>query len=132
MKKLAVVAVTLLALVGTGFVVLKLTPTPMSGDLSQIGHGGPAIVLAYENFSPSGGEALARLKAVRPDYESRVRFIVADLGTPEGGQFGRRYGLQDSEAVLLDGTGKPVALLERTESALRVQLDGELTNILGR
>ena len=124
MKKLVTTAITLLVLVGGAFVALKLTPTPMSSDLSQIGQGTPAIVLAYENFSPSGAEALTRLKAVRPDYESQIRFIVADLGTPDGRTFGQRFGLQDSEAILLDGSGRAIAILARSEQALREQLDG--------
>jgi hypothetical protein len=127
MKKLVITAVTLLALVAAAFVALKLTPTPMSSDLSQVGQGTPAIVLAYENFSPSGAEALTRLKAVRPDYESRVRFIVADLGTPVGRTFGQRYGLQDSQAILLDGSGRAVTILASSEQALRDQLD----NVIG-
>ena len=129
MKKLVVTTVTLLILVGAAFVALKLTPTPMSSDLSQIGQGTPAIVLAYENFSPSGADALNRLKAVRADYESQVRFIVADLGTPDGRTFGQRYGLRDSEAILLDGSGRAVAVLARSEQALREQLDGVLNTL---
>jgi hypothetical protein len=69
------------------------------------------VVLAYENFSPTGGEVLGRLKALRPDYEARLNFIVADLGTPQGRAFGERHGLVDGQAVLLSSEGRAVAVM---------------------
>ena len=102
------VAVIVLAL-GLGYLGFRLAPKPMSSDLALISEDKPAVVLAYENFSPTGGAALARLKALRPDYETRVNFIVADLGTPQGRAFGERFGLVDGQAVLLSSEGQPVA-----------------------
>jgi hypothetical protein len=124
-KRVLIAIVGLILVLGGVFVAITVTPKPMSSDLSLIGQGTPSVVLAYENFSPTGGEALARLKEVRPDYESRLNFIVADLGTPQGRAFANRYQLRDGQAVLLGGDGRPMALAElaRSEQALRQQLD---------
>ncbi len=68
------------------------------------------LVLAYENFSPTGGEALDRLRQVRAEYESRLHFVVADLGTPQGRAFANRYGLADGPAVFLKPDGQPLQI----------------------
>ena len=51
---LAVVALVVVS----GWMIM---PTPISTDLSQVGQGRPAMVLAYENFSPNGGEDLGHV-----------------------------------------------------------------------
>ncbi len=56
-KKVAVTAVSLIALVAIGYFALMGAGKPISTDLSVIGQGKPALVLAYENYSPAGGEA---------------------------------------------------------------------------
>jgi hypothetical protein len=109
-KAIRAVAIIVLAL-GLGYLGFQLAPKPMSSDLSLISEDKPAVVLAYENFSPTGGEVLGRLKALRPDYEARLNFIVADLGTPQGRAFGERHGLVDGQAVLLSSEGRAVAVM---------------------
>jgi len=131
-KKILIAVVGLLLVLVAVVVALTITPKPMSSDLSQIGQGMPSVVLAYENFSPTGGEALTRLKQIRPDYESQLNFIVADLGTPQGRAFANRYQLRDGQAVLVGGDGQPIALAElaQSEQALRRQLDRVLDAVL--
>jgi hypothetical protein len=131
-KKVLIAILGIVLVLGGVFVAITLTPKPMSSDLSQIGQGTPSVVLAYENFSPTGGEALARLKEVRPDYEPQLNFIVADLGTPQGRAFANRYQLRDGQAVLLGPNGQPIALAElaQSEQALRQQLDRVLGAML--
>jgi hypothetical protein len=101
---------------------------PVSMDLSLVGQGKPSLVLAYENFSPTGGAALEQVRKVRGDYATRLVFIVADLGTPQGRQFALRHGLVDGQAVLLDATGMPLSALTIPEDSevLRARLDKEL------
>mgnify|MGYP000538382608 CR=1 FL=1 len=60
MNKITVTAAVLAMLVGVVYVVSLLAVRPMSTDLSTVGQGKPALVLVYENFSPSSGEALDR------------------------------------------------------------------------
>jgi len=108
------------------FILFQMKPVSM--DLSLVGQGKPSLVLAYENFSPTGGAALEQLRKVRGDYELRLVFIVADLGTPQGRQFASRYGLADGQAVLLNGQASPLAafMIPRDTAALRARLDKAL------
>lgn len=125
MKKIAVTAATLVALLALGYFVTLVAIKPISSDLSVIGQGRPALVLAYENYSPTGGEALDRLRRVRGDYESRLDFVVADLGTPQGQAFANRYQLIEGQVVFLDKYGQPVQVITvpADEQELRSRLD---------
>ncbi len=112
-------------------VVLLTAARPISSDLSALGQGRPALVLAYENYSPTGGEALARLDGVRADYEPRMDFRVADLGTPQGRAFADRHGLRDGLAVFLKPDGSPLRVtgIPADEEQLRRRLDARLAEI---
>lgn len=127
-KVFSIIAITLVALIAMGYFFTVSGGKPISADLSVIGQGKPAIVLAYENHSPTGGEALNRLRKIRSDYDSRLDFVVADLGTPQGQQFAGRYGLLDGQAVFLtsDGTPLEVTYIAEKESELRGSLDAKL------
>ncbi len=128
MKKLLWTLGGLAALFATVYVMTLFVVKPVSMDLSSIGQGEPSLVLAYENFSPTGGAALEQLREVRDDYEDRLQFIVADLGTPQGRGFAERHRLIDGQAVLLDGQGKPVDtwMVQDDPAALRARLDNTL------
>jgi hypothetical protein len=131
LKTIAVIAASLLALVALGYVVTVGFVKPMSTDLSVIGQGKPVLVLAYENFSPAGGEALTRLQQVKSDYESRLDFVVADLGTPQGRAFANRYQLVDGQAVFLkqDGQVLQVTGIPADERELRNRLEFKLAAV---
>ena len=103
----------------------------MSGDLSVIGQGKPSLVLGFESYSPVSGDALSRLNAVRGDYEDRMLFVVADLGTPQGKTFARRHNLQNGAAIFISPDGKPgkIATIPADEQMLRQQLDSKLTQV---
>jgi hypothetical protein len=130
-KTIAVTLVSLVALLAVGYFVTKGVVKPVSTDLSVIGQGRPALVLAYENFSPSGGEALDRLREVRAEYESRLHFVVADLGTPQGRAFASRFGLNDGQAVFLKPDGQPllVTRIPGDGRQLRSLLDHKLAAV---
>jgi hypothetical protein len=101
---------------------------PMNTDLSVVGQGRPALVLAYENFSPDSGAALNQLNRIRDDYEPHMAFAVADLGAPQGQTFAQKYNLFNGAAVFLSAEGKPirVVVLSSDEQALRELLDEKL------
>ncbi len=122
---LAVVSV----LVGGLIFATKQFLKPMNTDLSVVGQGLPALVFAYENYSPESGAVLNQLNRIKSDYENRMVFAVADLGTPEGRAFAQRYELANGLAIFLSATGQPleVAVLMSEEAALRKQLDAKLT-----
>lgn len=128
MNKITVTAAVLAMLVGVVYVVSLLAVRPMSTDLSTVGQGKPALVLVYENFSPSSGEALDRLKQVRADYEAQMAFVVADLGTPDGRAFANRYGLSEGQALFLQANGDPLraTTIPSSEPELRDRLNQQL------
>jgi hypothetical protein len=124
MKRFLIITSTTVSVLLLGYLVLQFIPTPISSDLSLLNDDKPAVVLAYENYSPSGGEALMRLKRMRSDFESNINFIVADLGTPQGRAFALTYGAHDSQAVLLTKNRQVVAVmgLETSDHDFQVKL----------
>ena len=104
---------------------------PLSSDLSSVGQGQPSLVLAYENFHPESGAMLNQLSRIKSDYMDQMNFAVADLGTPEGKAFARKYGIDNGSAVFLSADGKPlrVAFLTSDEQALRQLLNEKLALI---
>ena len=130
-KTIAVTAASLLGLVAVGYFVTLGIVKPISTDLSVVGQGKPVLVLAFENFSPAGGDALNRLRQVRSDYETRLDFVVADLGTPLGRAFANRYRLADGQAVFLkqDGQALGVTSIPADERELRITLESKLAAV---
>jgi hypothetical protein len=117
------------AVAGLGWVLLnQLAVRPMSTDLSSVGQGTPAVVLAFENYSPAGLEALEQLKAVRDRYEDQLLFRVADLGTPVGRELADRLGVTNGMMALVDPNGEPVlrSYVPSSTAALREMLDERL------
>jgi len=130
-KTFAIIAAFFVGLITLGYFLTAVGGKPLSTDLSDIGQGRPALVLAYENFSPSGGEALNQLRKVRSDYESRLDFVVADLGTPQGRSFASRYQLVDGQAVFMSQDGRPLLTtrISADEGELRSRLEAKLAAV---
>jgi hypothetical protein len=124
MNKLSIITITIALVLLLGYVVLQFIPTPISSDLSLLKEDKPAVVLAYENYSPSGGEALTRLKRMRSEFDSNINFIVADLGTPQGRAFAYTYRVHDSQAVLFTRKQQVVTVmgLETSDHDFQVKL----------
>lgn len=131
LKTIAVSTAFLMALVALGYLLTMGIGKPIGTDLSVIGQGKPVLVLAYENFSPDGGEALNRLRQVRSDFDSRLDFVVADLGTPQGQAFASRYHLANGQAVFLKQDGQPlrVTSIPADEQELRRRLESKLAEV---
>ena len=130
-KAISVTAVSLIALAVLGYSLLMSGGKPLSTDLSIVGQGKPALVLAYENYSPAGGEALNRLRKVRSDFDSRLDFAVADLGTPQGRAFAERFQLGDGHAVFLMQDGQPLTVtgIAADEQELRSLLESMMAGV---
>lgn len=130
-KGIAVTAACLAMLAALGYFLILGVGRPISTDLSIIGQGRPALVLAHENFSPAGGDALNRLRAIRSDYDARLDFAVADLGTPPGRAFADRHALFDGRAVFLAPDGRPLRTVDipADEPALRQLLEAGLADM---
>ena len=88
-------------------------------------------MLAYENYSPDGGEALDQLQNVKGDYNSRLDFVVADLGTPQGFAFANRHKMFNGQAVFLKQNGEPLRVTDipKNEQELRSQLESKLADM---
>jgi hypothetical protein len=128
LKKISVTAICLAALIAVGYIVIVNFGKPISTDLAVIGQGKPTLVLAYENYSPAGGDALNRLRQVSSDYNSRLHFVVADMGTPQGLAFTNRYRLIDGKAIFLASDGQPIQVTDipPSEGDLRSLLEAKL------
>lgn len=131
MKTFIVVIAVLVALAGGGYFLATGAGKPIGTDLSVVGQGKPALVLAYENYSPTGGEALNRLRKVQSDFESRLEFAVADLGTPQGRAFAERYKVNNAYALFLSQDGQPlqVTAIPADEQELRNHLESTLKSV---
>ncbi len=130
-KSLGMTIVALVAVGALGYFVTTGVVKPVSTDLSVIGQGQPVLVLAYENFSPTGGAALDRLREIRDEYEPRLRFVVADLGTPQGRAFANRFGLNDGETVFIGPDGEAVVIAHHAGEVgdLRTLIDEKLADL---
>ena len=131
LKKIVVSAASLVALAALSYLLIMGAGKPISSDLSIIGQGKPVLVLAYENFTPTGGEALNRLRDIRGDFDSRLDFVVADIGTPHGRAFADRHQLFNGQAVFLKQDGQPLSVtsIPVDEQELRSLLEAKLAAV---
>ena len=131
MKKTIFWLVLIAVIIGGGLIASQYILQPLSSDLSTVGQGQPSLVLAYENFNPESGAMLNQLSNIKSDYQDVMTFAVADLGTPDGRAFARRYGIDNGSAVFLSAQGEPlrVSFLTSDEQALRQLLDDKLALI---
>ena len=128
MKTIIAIFAVLATLAAVGYFLATGSGKPISADLSVIGQGKPTLVLAYENFSPTGGEALNRLRRIQSDFESRLEFVVADLGTPHGRAFAERHEFHNAQALFLsqDGQALQVTGIPEDDQELRDHLEATL------
>lgn len=98
-----------------------------STDLTLIGQGQPALVMARDIAYLEGAEVMDRMNAIRDDYAD-VLFLVAHLGRPEGREFARRFEARDATVILFDAQGQALAILRAPPSAqvIRQALDTHL------
>ena len=129
MSKVKQTSITLGVVVVAGAIIIALLPKGgYNSDVSQVGQGMPAVVLAFENYAPASMDAMALFDRVRRDYRDDVMFLVADLGTPRGRAFADRHRAFSGVVMMFhaDGTLAGSGLLESGEAGLRQRLAGEL------
>jgi hypothetical protein len=121
------VGLAIVALVA-GLIWSQLPRAPYSTDLTRVGQGRPAMVLAYDIKSMGGMEVMAMMDTLRPTYGERVHFLVAPLGAPHGQAFAERFRAVNGTVVFFSGTGGAVGTLHLPASAADLQraLDGLL------
>jgi hypothetical protein len=104
-KWLIYVAITALVL---ALVWSQLPRSPYSTELTRIGQGQPALVLAYDIQSMGGMEVMAMMDELRGDYADRIEFLVAPLGAPNGRAFGDQHDAVNGTVVLFSASGAAV------------------------
>ncbi len=94
-------------------------------DLSRIGEGRPALVLAFDANYGGGIAVMELMNTIRPDYEDRIDFLIAQFGLPEGLAFASRYNAGDGTVLFFAGDGTNVHRLHLpdSEDQLRQTLD---------
>lgn len=122
--------ITVAVLVGAGALIFTQLPRgAFPTDLSRIGQGTPALVVARDISYLSGAEVMDLMNEIRPEYAGRVEFLAAHLGQPDGEAFARRYNAWDGTVVLFAGDGSVRARLHapQTTAELRQALDSPAT-----
>lgn len=94
-------------------------------DLSRIGAGRPAVVLAQDANYLGGMEVMELMNVVRGDYAERVEFLVAHLGLQQAREFAKLHAASDGTVLLFAGDGRRVSVLHQPRSVgeLRLALD---------
>lgn len=110
--------ITMVIIVGAGALMISQLPRGVfPTDLSRIGQGTPALVVARDISYLEGAEVMDLLNGIRHEYGDRVEFLAAHLGHPDGQAFAHRHGMRDGSVVVLAGDGSRVAVLHQPRSA---------------
>lgn len=84
-------------------------------DLTKIGTGRPALVLAHDSNYTSGMAVMSLMNEIRHDYAEHVDFLIAHLGMADGQEFARRHGVRDGVVVLFSADGQKVGILDQPQ-----------------
>jgi hypothetical protein len=118
----ATLAVLLFALVGAAL----WSQLPKGGyptDLSRIGNGRPAVVLAHDANYTAGMAVMEMLHPIRREHADRVDFLVAHLGMADAQAFAREHGVGDGSVLLFRADGQRLAVLRPgSEADLRLAI----------
>jgi hypothetical protein len=117
---ISVVIVFLIMIIGGA--IYAFTGKIISTDLSVIGEGRPVAVLAAENYSPAGMQAMDQINVIMEDFEDQVLFRVASIGSPNGDRFVAEHGIRDGVLVVLGGDGTVLdkwAVVDDTDTLAR-------------
>ena len=118
--------IVVLSIVAVGAAIWSQLPRGFyPTDLSLVGNGRPAVVLAYDPNFGGGMAAMELMNVIRSDYEDRVQFLIARFGLPEGRAFANRHRAVDGTILLFAGDGTRVnsVHLPESEEQLRHVLD---------
>ncbi len=114
--------ITLVVIVGAGALIFTQLPRgAFSTDLSRIGQGTPALVVARDISFVAGAEVMDMLNTMRPEFSDRVEFLAVNLGNPQGQGFARQHRMQDGTVVLFSGDGTRIGVLDRPSTQREVR-----------
>ncbi|MFQ6023659.1 MAG: hypothetical protein ACE5NW_13150 [Acidiferrobacterales bacterium] len=123
--KFVAVGVILLLL---GIFVLNL-PRGYSVDLSRIGKGSDVVVLVHDQGIIASERLMRVVDAVRPDYEGRIEFLVADLNLLAGREFAEAHGVESVTLLLFRSDGRRLKTLQGLQD--EVTLRDALNRVFG-
>ncbi len=106
-------------------IAVTLLPKGFSHDTSIIGQGSNVVVFVHDKSSMYSLNLMEMLNQVRPDYATRVEFLVVDSGTNEGRAFIQKERATLGELLLFgkDGIRREVLINIEDEEILRAALD---------
>jgi len=118
----AALAVLVLGLVG-GVLWNQLPKGGYPTDLSRIGNGRPAVVLAHDANYTAGMSVMEMLHPIRREHADRIDFLVAHLGMADAQAFAREHGVGDGSVLLFRGDGQRLGVLRPgSEGELRLAI----------
>jgi len=120
---------TLLVVLAAAFMWRQLPSGSYPTDLSRIGGGRPAVVLAFDPNYAGGMRVMEFMNAIRGDYADRVDFLVAQLGDADGQAFVQRHEAGDGSVLLFAADGSLVGRSHQpqSEQELRRVLEAALS-----
>lgn len=116
---------TLLVVAAVGSLIWSQLPRgAYPTDLSRVGAGKPALVLAHDANFAAGMAVMELMNVIRDDYAGEVEFLVAHLGMQDGHAFASRHAARDGSVLLFSADGELVDTLHQpqTVDALRQAL----------
>lgn len=111
----------LITLTVGGLIWSQLPRGAFPTDLSRIGAGRPAVVLAHDSNYLGGTTVMELLNGIRGEYADRVEFLVAHLGIADAREFASRHGAGDGTVLLFTADGRRVKVLHSPASADEVR-----------
>lgn len=127
-RTVSVVSGLVIFVLAAAFIFAFLPRGGFESDLSRVGDGRPALVLAFENYQPASMDAMDLMRQVHAGYEGRMHFLVADVGNPRNDTFLERHDPAPGQVMTFDRDGNLVrsAYLEGSAPALQERLRRDL------
>ena len=109
--------ITLLIMAAVGSLIWSQLPRgAYPTDLSRIGAGKPALVLAHDANFAAGMGVMELMNAIRDDYAGEVEFLVAHLGMQDGQTFASRHAARDGSVLFFSANGELVDTLHQPQT----------------
>ena len=90
-------------------------------DLSRVGQGDVAIVQIHDPQCPTCTALQKQTRAALRDFDDcGIAYLVADIKTPEGAAFARRYNVPHVTLLLFDGEGQLHQQVQGLQQAARL------------
>ncbi len=82
-------------------------------DLGQVGQGNPTVVQIHDPQCPTCTALQKQTRAALRDFDDcGLTYLIADIKTPEGAAFARKYNVPHVTLLLFDGEGELHATIQ--------------------